>query len=329
MVFPHIIPNLIVGRLAFRSSHIQFLHVNVHFDVSLDIEFGQKEDRFDMPRSWKKVHRLHLLRMIPMLFEPCGISCGGGGVAADIDPAGGHLDDGGKSRLVAALAGRVEHDDIRPQALSGEAGRSLTGVGAEEAALGGDGVAHPGGVGLGAVNSLGHDLHADELPAAVGHGETDGTHAAVEVEQNVRGLQLGVLGSDAVEPLSGQCVDLIEGEGAESDRHTAKSILDVARAVERDGLFTQDDIGLLGVDVDEDGRNIAELLPQRGHELLAVGKLRAGADEADHDLAAVCTPAQEDMPNKALAALLVVGLDAVGGEEAAERVADVVQNAGL
>ena len=268
--------------------------------------------------------------MIPMLFEPCGISCGGGGVAADIDhPAGGHLDDGGKGRLVAALAGRVEHDDIRTQALSGEAGRSLTGVGAEEAALGGDGVAHPGGVGLGAVNSLRHDLHADELPAAVGHRETDGTHAAVEVEQNVRGFQLGILGSDAVEPLSGQCVDLIEGEGAESDRHTAKSILDVARAVERDGLFTQDDIGLLGVDVDEDGRNIAELLPQRGHELLAVGKLRAGADEADHDLAAVCTPAQEDMPNKALAALLVVGLDAVGGEEAAERVADVVQDAGL
>ena len=283
-----------------------------------------------MPCSWKKVHRLHLLRMIPMLFEPCGISCGGGGVATDIDhPAGGHLDDGGKGRFVAALAGRVEYDDIRPQALSGEAGRSLTGVGAEEAALGGDGVAHPGGVGLGAVNSLRHDLHADELPAAVGHGETDGTHAAVEVEQNVRGFQLGVLGSDAVEPLSGQCVDLIEGEGAESDRHTAKSILDVARAVERDGLFTQDDIGLLGVDVDEDGRNIAELLPQRGHELLAVGKLRAGADEADHDLAAVCTPAQEDMPNKALAALLVVGLDAVGGEEAAERVADVVQDAGL
>ena len=90
-----------------------------------------------MPCSGKKVHRLHLLRMIPMLFEPCGISCGGGGVAADIDhPAGGHLDDGGKGRFVAALAGRVEHDDIRTQALSGEAGGGLTGVGAEEAALG-------------------------------------------------------------------------------------------------------------------------------------------------------------------------------------------------
>ena len=48
MVFPHIIPNLVVSRLAFRSSHIQFIHADVHFDVPLDIEFGQKENRFAM-----------------------------------------------------------------------------------------------------------------------------------------------------------------------------------------------------------------------------------------------------------------------------------------
>ena len=48
MMLPHIIPNLIVSRLALRSSHIQLLHVNVHFDVPLDIEVGQKEDRFHM-----------------------------------------------------------------------------------------------------------------------------------------------------------------------------------------------------------------------------------------------------------------------------------------
>ena len=50
MVFPHIIPNLVVSRLAFRSSHIQFIHADVHFDVPLDIEFGQKENRFAMCR---------------------------------------------------------------------------------------------------------------------------------------------------------------------------------------------------------------------------------------------------------------------------------------
>ena len=47
MMLPYIIPNLIVSRLAFRSSHIQFIHTDVHFDVPLDIEFGQKENRFD------------------------------------------------------------------------------------------------------------------------------------------------------------------------------------------------------------------------------------------------------------------------------------------
>ena len=48
MVFPHIIPNLVVSRLAFCSGHIQLVHADVHFDMPLDIEFGQKENRFDM-----------------------------------------------------------------------------------------------------------------------------------------------------------------------------------------------------------------------------------------------------------------------------------------
>ena len=50
MMFPHIIPNLVVSRLALCGSHIQLVHADVHFDVPLDIEFGQKENRFDMPR---------------------------------------------------------------------------------------------------------------------------------------------------------------------------------------------------------------------------------------------------------------------------------------
>lgn len=48
MMLPHIIPNLVVSRLAFRSSHIQFIHADVHFDMPLDMEFGQKENRFAM-----------------------------------------------------------------------------------------------------------------------------------------------------------------------------------------------------------------------------------------------------------------------------------------
>ena len=48
MMLPYMIPNLIVSRLAFRSSHIQFIHADVHFDMPLDMEFGQKENRFAM-----------------------------------------------------------------------------------------------------------------------------------------------------------------------------------------------------------------------------------------------------------------------------------------
>ena len=48
MMLPHMISNLVVSRLALRSSHIQFIHADIHFDVPLDIEFGQKENRFAM-----------------------------------------------------------------------------------------------------------------------------------------------------------------------------------------------------------------------------------------------------------------------------------------
>lgn len=40
MVFPYMLPNLIVSCLAFRSSHIQFIHADVHFDVSADMDLG-------------------------------------------------------------------------------------------------------------------------------------------------------------------------------------------------------------------------------------------------------------------------------------------------
>lgn len=48
IVLPHMLPNLVVSRLALRSSHVQFIHADVHFDMPLDMEFGQKANRFDM-----------------------------------------------------------------------------------------------------------------------------------------------------------------------------------------------------------------------------------------------------------------------------------------
>lgn len=48
MMFPYMLPNLIVSGLAFGGSHIQLLHADVHFNVAVDVEFGQKENGFAM-----------------------------------------------------------------------------------------------------------------------------------------------------------------------------------------------------------------------------------------------------------------------------------------
>ena len=98
------------------------------------------------------------------------------------------------------------------QALGGQPGRGLAGVGAEEAALGRHVRAHAGRVGFGAVDGFGHDLHAHQLPAVLRHGQADGAHAAVEIQQQIGGLQLGKTGRNAVQALGGQGVDLVEGQ---------------------------------------------------------------------------------------------------------------------
>ena len=178
------------------------------------------------------------------------------------------------------------------------------------------------------INTVdGNRVTEEEIKAIIQEGAAEGE--IEEVEQDIVRLKLGVFGSDAVEALGSQRVDLIEGEGAEADGHAAEGVLDAARAIEGHALLAEDDVGLFGVDIDEDGGNIAELFPEQSYQRITVGELRAGADEADHDLAAVCAPAQEDVPHEALAALFVIGLDAVGSEEGAESVADVVQDAGL
>lgn len=283
-----------------------------------------------MLRPRKQIHRLDLLGAVALCFQPLGVSCGGGGVAADVDdPAGGHGDDGGKGGLVTAFAGRVEDDDVGVEALGGELRCGFARVGAEEATSGGNGFAHAGRVGLGAVDGFRDDLHADERAAAVHHRKADGAHAAVEVQQKVVRLELSVFCGDAVELFGGEGVDLIERQRAKPHRDAAEGVLDEAGAAEGVGLCAQNDVGVPGVDVHEDGGNVRELCGQLLDELGAVGELCAGADDADHDLAAVRTPAQKDVPHQALAGSLIVGLDAVCTEKAAQCVADVVQDAGL
>ena len=330
MMFPYMLPNLIVSCLAFRSSHIQLIHAHFHFNVAVDVEFGQKENGLAMLRPREEVHGLDLLCMVAVCGEPLGVAGGGGRVTADVDdPAGRHFDDGRQGGFVTALAGRVEDDDVGVQTLGGKLGRSLPRIGAEEAALGGDSVAHPGGIGLRAVDGFGYDLDADQLPAGIHHRQADGAHPAVEIQQQIVGGELGVVGGDAVKLLRGEGVDLIEGQWPEPNRNALQGVFDESGTVQGKRFMAEDHIGVLGVDIQEDGGDLRELRTELLHQFVGMGDLGAGADQTDHDLAAVYTPPQEDVTDKPLAALLVVGLDAVRVEEGTQRVADRIQKAGL
>ena len=167
----HIVFDLGVGCPILKFGHIHIFQRELNPNLfRVDLTLGKQDNRLAMLRPRKQIDRLHLFRMISLFFQPLRVPRGGGGVAADVDdPAGGHLDDGGEGGLVAALAGRVKDDDVRVEALGSQLGRGFARIGAEEAAFGGNRAAHAGGVGLGALNGFGDDLHADELAAAVCH----------------------------------------------------------------------------------------------------------------------------------------------------------------
>ena len=94
-------------------------------------------------------------------------------------------------------------------------------------------------------------------------------------------------------------------------------------------LAAQNDVGVFGVDVEQNGADGREMFPQRGAKLLCVGQLCPGAYQTHHDLPAVRAAPQKDVPYQPLAALLVVGTDALLRKKSAQCVADLVQHAGL
>ena len=325
-----IVLDLLVGGFALRSSQIQLIHLDFNIDVVLGMKFGQQDHRLDMPRPREHIHRLDLLDAVAVPGELGGVAGGGGGVAADVDQAaGGHLDDGGQGGRVAALAGRVNDDDAGGQALGGQTGGGFAGVGAEETALGRDGVAHPGGVGFGALDGLGDHLDPHQRAAALRHRKADGAHPAVEVQEQVVRAGGGIGGGHAVELFGAGRVHLIKGEGAQAHRHPAEGVLDKAGTVQDPVLTAKDDVGLVGVDVDENGAHLTEMAAQGGGQLGGMGQAGAGADQADHDLAAVSAPPQEDVAHEPAAGSFVVGLDAVLGEQPAQKMPDLVQDGGL
>ena len=179
----------------------------------------------------------------------------------------------------AALPGRVDDDHIGPDALLCQGLGRLSRVAAEEPRIL-DAVL-PGVLG-GVFHCLPDNLHADYLLDLVGQAQSDGTGAAVEIQQDIVRGQLGKLPGNAVELLSAVVVDLIECHGGDVKPHATQGVGDMILSVDQPALFAEDHIGALPVDVEHDAGKFRELFGDAVDKLAAVWQFRAVENQAEH-----------------------------------------------
>ena len=131
----------------------------------------------------EQVERLRVLELKALFLQQGHIPGQGGRVAGDVDqPSGGEAGDGFDGIGVEALPGRIHHHHIGLDTLLFQLQGGGTGIGAEELGIF-DAVAL--GVVLRILDGLGDDLHTDDLARGPAHGQSDGAHAAVEVQDGV------------------------------------------------------------------------------------------------------------------------------------------------
>lgn len=167
------------------------------------------------------IHGLDVIEFISSRCQFFQVSGQGGGVAADVDDApGGDLQHGLDAFFVAALAGRIDADDVdlRVFALFFQflhiVGQDFLCLADVEAGVC-DSVAVR--ILFSVLDGLGDDLDTTDLFCVAGHEEADGADAAVEVPYGLIAGQAGAGQSQAVEFLGLAWVDLVEGEGRDGE----------------------------------------------------------------------------------------------------------------
>ena len=167
------------------------------------------------------IHWLHIVQPVSALRQFLQIPCQGGGVAADIDDAlGGNFQHGLNADIVAALAGRVNADDVDlrvfPLCLQvfHVIREDLLGFSHVESSIFN---AVPGGVLPGIFNGFGNDFDTVDLLCMAGHKEGDRSDAAVEVPDCFIAGQAGAVEGQAVELFRLAGIDLVEGKRGDSE----------------------------------------------------------------------------------------------------------------
>ena len=222
--------------------------------------------------SGEEVHGHGFFGLIAQGGEAAQIPGQGGGVAGDVHNAfGGH----GRHRLHhvggQSLSGRVHTDHVGPHPLRRQLAGRFSGVAAEEPGIEN---AIPFGILFCVLNGLGHHFRADDRPGLTGHGEADGTDAAVEVQHCLTAEELGKLGRLAVENFGLVGVDLVEGGHRQPEGQAAQGIHQEVLPPQGAVSVAQNDIILLLVDSQhhphQTGFRLAEVLHQlrfMGHAL--------------------------------------------------------------
>ncbi len=165
----------------------------------------------------------------PPFFQQCHIPGQGCRVTGDVDQAaGGHAVNCLDGIGVQTLSRRVHGDDIRADALLFQLQGGLARIAAEKLRV-------MDAVASGVVPGIGHrlldDLHADDLARRAGHGQGDGAHAAVQVQNRVVFRDASLLNGGFIQPLGLMVVHLIKGSGGQTEIETAEGILNIAGAV--------------------------------------------------------------------------------------------------
>ena len=229
----------------------QFLHIQRDVDMSVHLFPQEKDYCLHMAAPGEQICCHHLFHPEALVFQEGGVPGQGGGVAGDVDQAfGGHLGDGLDGILAQALSWGVYGDDVRADALFLQAQGGLSCVGAEEFCVF-DAVAP--GIVFGVLNGLGDHLHAQNLSGLSGHGQGDGTHAAVEIQHQVLFGDVSQGDGGFVKPLGLVVVHLVERPGGEPEIQAAEGIFNEAGAVEGLESVAQHGVDRLCIDAENQG----------------------------------------------------------------------------
>ena len=307
-MFQYIVLDLRVGCPILKFGHIHIFQRELNPNLfRVDLALGKQDNRLDVLRPGEHVHGPDAADAVAARGQHLQIPRQGLRVAGDVDhPVGGGLQQGLEKALIAAGAGRVEEDHVRPVAVPHHVLHIFPRVPRGEPAVF-DAVCP--GVCDGVPHRVPVELHADDLSGPAACCDADGADAAVGVQHRLRARQGGKVHRRLIEHLGLHGIDLVEGAGGDAEDVAAEGIFDGPRAIEHLLPVAQHHGGEAVVDVEHHGSNLRVHFQQLFHKGLLGGE--DGGDRHQHHQRFACgkAPAHQHVPQPAPAAALVKDLD--------------------